>query len=306
MSKQRLEVVSPEMAPPVWAALRNEAAHAAQAEPTLASLLNAVVLKHDKLLSALSYQLARKLGDQELRAMSFREIAPKKPTPPSRTRWRWWRPTCARCSSATLPARAMSSPSCSSRDSWRCRRIGSATGCGPRARPRDRGPSICKAGCRRCSRSTSTPRDQDRVGRVYRPRYRSRCRRDCGHRRRRFHAARRNPGRHGLRARRDRHPKIGKGVLLGAGAKVLGNIRIGDPRAPRSPSARWVLKAGPPASCGGRRAYRPVWSTARRATKPARTMDHTLAEDHLQTTSSGADSTQRSAAKPLTFSPDMH
>ena len=28
--------------------------------------------------------------------------------------------------------------------------------------------------------------------------------------------------------RGDRHPKIGKGVLLGAGAKVLGNIRVGN------------------------------------------------------------------------------
>ena len=26
----------------------------------------------------------------------------------------------------------------------------------------------------------------------------------------------------------DRHPKIGRGVLIGAGAKILGNIRIGD------------------------------------------------------------------------------
>jgi serine O-acetyltransferase len=26
----------------------------------------------------------------------------------------------------------------------------------------------------------------------------------------------------------DRHPKVGDGVLIGAGAKVLGNIRIGD------------------------------------------------------------------------------
>lgn len=26
----------------------------------------------------------------------------------------------------------------------------------------------------------------------------------------------------------DRHPKVGRGVLLGAGAKILGNIRIGD------------------------------------------------------------------------------
>jgi serine O-acetyltransferase len=26
----------------------------------------------------------------------------------------------------------------------------------------------------------------------------------------------------------DRHPKIGEGVLIGAGAKVLGNIKVGD------------------------------------------------------------------------------
>lgn len=26
----------------------------------------------------------------------------------------------------------------------------------------------------------------------------------------------------------DRHPKIGSGVLIGAGAKILGNIRVGD------------------------------------------------------------------------------
>lgn len=26
----------------------------------------------------------------------------------------------------------------------------------------------------------------------------------------------------------DRHPKVGKGVLIGAGAKILGNVRIGD------------------------------------------------------------------------------
>ena len=70
-----LEAVNPQDPPPVWAALRNEAAHAAQTEPGLASLLNAVILKHQRLAQALSYQLARKLGDQELRAMGVREIA---------------------------------------------------------------------------------------------------------------------------------------------------------------------------------------------------------------------------------------
>jgi serine O-acetyltransferase len=70
-----LEVVDAGLAPPVWAALRNEAAHLAEQEPSLASLLNAVVIRHANLASALSYQIARKLGDQELRAMSLRELA---------------------------------------------------------------------------------------------------------------------------------------------------------------------------------------------------------------------------------------
>jgi serine O-acetyltransferase len=70
---QRLEVVEALGAPPVWAALRNEAEHIAATEPSLASLLNAVILRHSELSRALSYQLARKLSDQELRAMSLRE-----------------------------------------------------------------------------------------------------------------------------------------------------------------------------------------------------------------------------------------
>ncbi|MFO1013504.1 MAG: serine O-acetyltransferase [Caulobacteraceae bacterium] len=71
---QHLEVVDAAAAPPVWAALRNEAQHVAATEPSLASLINAVILKHSNLAHALSYQLARKLGDQELRAMSLREV----------------------------------------------------------------------------------------------------------------------------------------------------------------------------------------------------------------------------------------
>ena len=72
---QRLEVIDPAAAPPVWAALRNEAHAASKNEAALASLLAAVILNHKNLGDALSYQLARKLGDQELRAMSIRDIA---------------------------------------------------------------------------------------------------------------------------------------------------------------------------------------------------------------------------------------
>lgn len=71
---QRLEVVDPAIAPPVWAALRNEAAAVAKKESALASVLAATIINHDTLGDALSYQLARKLGDQELRGMTIRDI----------------------------------------------------------------------------------------------------------------------------------------------------------------------------------------------------------------------------------------
>ncbi|WP_127143213.1 serine O-acetyltransferase [Pelagibacterium montanilacus] len=42
----------------------------------------------------------------------------------------------------------------------------------------------------------------------------------------------------------DRHPKIGNGVLIGAGAKILGNIRVGD--CSRIAAGSVVLKEVPP------------------------------------------------------------
>lgn len=46
------------------------------------------------------------------------------------------------------------------------------------------------------------------------------------------------------KADQDRHPKIGNGVLIGAGAKVLGNIRVGD--CSRIGAGSVVLKEVPP------------------------------------------------------------
>jgi serine O-acetyltransferase len=42
----------------------------------------------------------------------------------------------------------------------------------------------------------------------------------------------------------DRHPKIGRGVLIGAGAKILGNIRVGE--FSRIAAGSVVLKEVPP------------------------------------------------------------
>jgi len=46
------------------------------------------------------------------------------------------------------------------------------------------------------------------------------------------------------KSEQDRHPKIGNGVLIGAGAKVLGNIKIGD--CSRIGAGSVVLKEVPP------------------------------------------------------------
>ena len=46
------------------------------------------------------------------------------------------------------------------------------------------------------------------------------------------------------KADQDRHPKIGNGVLIGAGAKVLGNIQVGD--CSRIGAGSVVLKEVPP------------------------------------------------------------
>ncbi|MDB5483010.1 MAG: cysE, partial [Caulobacteraceae bacterium] len=60
---QHLEVVEGGRAERVWPELVCEARTVAREEPSLASLLNAVIIRHSDLAASLSYQLARKLGD---------------------------------------------------------------------------------------------------------------------------------------------------------------------------------------------------------------------------------------------------
>ncbi len=59
---------------PVWSRVCEEAAAMVADEPLLASYVHATVLKHDDMESALSYQLAHKLGSVEVRAMLVREV----------------------------------------------------------------------------------------------------------------------------------------------------------------------------------------------------------------------------------------
>jgi serine O-acetyltransferase len=59
---------------PIWQKLRFDARQAAETEPALASYLNATVLNHDKFSDALCYQLAQKAGGPDMSAMQIREI----------------------------------------------------------------------------------------------------------------------------------------------------------------------------------------------------------------------------------------
>ena len=70
----------------------------------------------------------------------------------------------------------------------------------------------------------------------------------------------------------DRHPKIRKGVLIGAGAKVLGNIEVGH--CARVAAGSVVLKDVPPMKTVAGVPARIVGDAP--CTEPARSMDHQL------------------------------
>lgn len=270
MAQHQFEVVTFDSAPPVWAALRCEAQRQAVAEPALASLLNAVVLSHDDFAHALSFQLARKLGDQELRAMSAREIADEAYAAD---------PGLIAAAEADLRAVFERDPACKSYLQ----------------------PFLFFKGfialqshrlahwLWRQERQTLAFFLQSRVSELFQVDIHPAARIGSGV----FidHATGVVVGEtavvgddvsllHGVTlggtgaAGVDRHPKIGRGVLLGAGAKVLGNITVGDYAKIAAGSV--VLKAVPPhctaAGVPARLVNCPTCS------EPARSMDQTLSE----------------------------
>jgi serine O-acetyltransferase len=59
---------------PVWSALRAQAEELTATEPSLASFVHAIVLKHARFEEALAYHLAKKLGGEDLSCMLLREV----------------------------------------------------------------------------------------------------------------------------------------------------------------------------------------------------------------------------------------
>jgi serine O-acetyltransferase len=267
---KKLEAIDPRAAPPVWAALRNEAEHTARTEPALASLVNAVILSHDNLGDALSYQLAHKLGDQELRAMSLRELAIQAYRAS---------PNLVETAEADLKAVFERDPACKGYvqpflffkgfQALQTQRIANwLWGQG---------------------RETMAFYLQSRMSEIFQVDIHPATRIGSGV----FidHGTGIVIGETAVigddvsllqgvtlggtgAERGDRHPKIGRGVLLGAGAKVLGNIQIGDYAKVASGSV--VLKPVP-AHCTAAGVPARLVNCPTGA-EPARSMDHTLAD----------------------------
>lgn len=273
LSMAKLEIVSPakeQSRKDVWASLRCAAEDAARAEPQLASQLNSVILSHDDLAGALSFQIARKLGDSELGAMTVREVALAAIAAD---------PMIVRAAEADLLAVEERDPAIRSLlqpflyfkgyqalQSWRVAHW------------------LWDEG-----RDTLAFHFQSRISELYQVDIHPAARIGSGvfvdhgtgivigetavvgDEVSMLHAV--TLGGTGAE-RGDRHPKIGRGVLLGAGAKVLGNIQVGDYAKVASGSV--VLKPVPSgctvAGVPARLVNCPTEAS------PARTMDHTLAE----------------------------
>jgi serine O-acetyltransferase len=71
MIPRRLDQAVPD---PIWRIIREEAARDSECEPILASFFHATILNHESLEQALSFRLAEKLGSANLPSMLIREV----------------------------------------------------------------------------------------------------------------------------------------------------------------------------------------------------------------------------------------
>ena len=253
-----------------WSDLRAAAEAAARDEPHLASQMNAVILSHRDLASALSFQIGRKLGDSELGTMSVLEVCRDAFAAD---------PSIVSAAEADLRAVAERDPAIKTL-----------------LQPFLYFKGYQALQAHRVShwlwtegRETLAFHFQSRISELFQVDIHPAARLGSGlfldhgtgivigetavvgDEVSMLHAV--TLGGTGA-GRGDRHPKIGKGVLLGAGAKVLGNIVIGDYAKVASGSV--VLKPVPAgctvAGVPARLVNCPPGET------PARTMDHTLAD----------------------------
>ena len=264
----KLEVVAAQHE--IWSALRASAEAAVREEPHLASQMSAVILSHDDLASALSFQIGRKLGDSELGPMSVREVCRDAFAAD---------PSIVSAAEADLRAVSERDPAIKTL-----------------LQPFLYFKGFQALQAHRVShwlwnqgRETLAFHFQSRISELFQVDIHPAAKLGSGlfldhgtgivigetavvgDEVSMLHAV--TLGGTGAE-RGDRHPKIGTGVLLGAGAKVLGNITVGDYAKVASGSV--VLKPVP-AGCTVAGVPARLVNCPTEA-MPARTMDHTLAD----------------------------
>lgn len=254
----------------VWSRLRVEAASAAAEEPILASFLNAAVLRHNSFQDALIHRLAATLADAQLDNLVARDVVAEAIHAD---------PGIAECAAADMTATDERDPACKSLlqpflyfKGWGAlqghriahwlwnegretlafhiqSRISErfAVDIHPAARM-GRGIMIDHATSVVIGETATVGNDVSLLHGV-----------TLG-----------GTGAKGV----DRHPKIGNGVLIGAGASVLGNIHVGDEA--RVAAGSVVLKDVPENCTVAGVPAQPVGS---RCAEPARRMEQTLRDD---------------------------
>jgi len=256
---------------PAWNRLRFEALAAAADEPTLASYINAAILAHSRLCQALSYHLAEKLGNSVMGTQQVRHILADAYNSDS---------SLVRAAEADLQAVLERDPACRSM-----------------LQPFLYFKGVLALQTHRVAhllwrqgRETLAFHFQSRASELFGVDIHPAARIGMGVML--DHASGITIGEtavvgddcsllHGVtlggtgKEVGDRHPKIGRGVLLSVGAKVLGNITIGDEAKVAAGSV--VLK-DVPARCTVAGVPARIVSGPS-CCEPARTMDQTLPDD---------------------------
>ena len=209
---------------PLWERIREETVRHASDEPMLASFLHATILNHARLEGALSFHLANQLDSPTASSLLLRDVM-LEAFERSRPYARPCGPICRRCWTGTPPATNCTSPFFTSRVSTPSRPSGWPTGCGRQGRE-----SLALFFQNRMSTAFGVDiHPAARMGKGIML----------------DHATGLVIGETAVvgnnvsilqsvtlggtgKDEGDRHPKIGDGVLISAGAKILGNIRVGE------------------------------------------------------------------------------
>ena len=254
----------------VWSNLRIAAAQASAEEPILASFLNAAILRHDRFEDALAYRLASKLADAQLDAMLARDVVEEAIAAD---------PSIAEKAAADMVAIEERDPACRSLLQpflyfkgylalqgyriahwlWGEGRETFAFHLQSRISERfglDIHPAAIIGQGIMIDHATSVVIGETAV---------------VGDNVSMLHSVTLGgTGKSGIK----RHPRIGDGVLIGAGAKVLGNITVGEEA--RIAAGSVVLKDVPPHCTVAGIPAMPVGGPCK---EPARTMDQSFEAD---------------------------